>query len=54
MTSPKVQIVRLIWSAAFAGTVNSPAETASATTAPRNAFRLVNFFMCGTLQLSKT
>ncbi|MBV5280349.1 MAG: hypothetical protein J0651_03595, partial [Actinobacteria bacterium] len=49
----KVQIVRVIGSAAFAGTVNNPAVTASATIAPRNAFLVVNFFMYGTLQLKR-
>jgi hypothetical protein len=42
----------VICSAAFAGAVSTPAETANATIAPRNAFLVVNFFMCETFPLT--
>jgi hypothetical protein len=42
----------VICSAAFAGAVRTPAETANATIAPRNAFLVVNFFMCETFPLT--
>ena len=42
----------MIGSAAFAGVVSTPAETANATIAPRNAFLVVNFFMCETFPVT--
>jgi hypothetical protein len=42
----------VICSAALAGAESTPNETAIATNAPRNAFLVVDFFMCETFPLT--